>query len=117
MADRPSLTHSIGYFGQLDLNDEPDTSGQRNLAKFEACKERLLCALGKDRQIHDAAIRDMISFIPPAKPETFDNIDANLIPQTYPHNINRIARPLKKMQLRMTEAFCHAGLARWSVRP
>lgn len=112
LADRPSLTRNVAYFGIHDLNDELDVSAQKETAKFDACKKNILCALGENRRIYDASVRDMISFVPPEKPEMFDNTDTMVMPQANPHNINVAARPLQKMKLRIIEALSHICTAR-----
>jgi len=45
----------------------------------------------------------MVSFVPPAKPETFDNIDSENIPKADAYRANRVVRRLQKIKLRFIE--------------
>jgi len=112
LADRPDMMHNVTYFGDHDWNDELDASAQNGLPKFDACKKNILRALGDTRQIYDASIRDMVSFVPPERPETFNAPGAMEMARTNPPRINVVARRLQKMKLRIIEAFSQMRIAR-----
>lgn len=105
LADQPSLTRSISYFISHDRNDEFDASAQTLAPKFEAHKQNILLALGDARKIYDTSIQDIISFVPPVKPETFNGIAAGNIPKADAYHSNRIVRRLQKIKLRFIEVF------------
>ena len=111
-ADRPSLTRSISYFGRHDWNEEFDASAQTFPPEFGKHKENILYSLGETRRVYDASIRDLIDFVPPEKPETFDDISPADIPQDRSPRINIVGRRLQKIKLRTIEAATQMRLMR-----
>ncbi|CAM5362163.1 hypothetical protein AFEL58S_01427 [Afipia felis] len=109
-ADCPDLVRNSAYFGNHDLNDELDASAQQGIPKFDECKENILRALGESRRLYDMSVQNMVSFVPPEKPETFAG--AIETSQASPRTKNTAARHLQKMKLRIIEAFSQMRIAR-----